>query len=204
MYNRAIFMGRLTRDPEIRQTATGKNVANFSIAVERRYGGQNGEERKADFFDCVAWEKQADFVGRWFTKGRMILAEGELQNRSYVGKDGITRYVTELIVDRVCFTGEKKDDVSGGSGQPMAEQPQVVQPQMNGFTPQPPQGYPQGFPQGQPQAYPQGQPPQQPYYPPQGQQMPPQYGQSGQPQYGNPPPAPAPNPPQEEQYPFDF
>ena len=195
MYNRAILMGRLTRDPEIRQTQAGKNVANFSIAVERRYGGQNGEERKADFFDCVAWDKSAEFIGKWFSKGRMILVEGELQNRSYVGKDGVTRYVTELIVDRVCFTGEKKDDMSGGSGQYMAGQPQVAQPQMNGYTQPPQQGYQQTYPQGQSQ---------QPYYPPQGQQMPPQYGQPGQPQYGNPSPAPAPNPPQEEQYPFDF
>ena len=113
MYNRVILMGRLTRDPELRTTPNGVSVATFSIAVDRRFA-RSGEERKADFFNIVAWRQAADFVSKYFAKGRSILVEGELQNRSYVDKEGVTRYITEVIADNLHFTGEAKGASSGG------------------------------------------------------------------------------------------
>ena len=79
MYNKVILMGRITHDLELKTTPSGANVCSFSIAVDRRFQ-QKGEEKKSDFFNIVAWRQQADFVTRYFGKGRMILVEGELQN----------------------------------------------------------------------------------------------------------------------------
>lgn len=111
MLNRVILMGRLTKDPELRTTNTGISVCTFSIAVDRRFSGK-GEERKTDFFNIVAWRQTADFIAKFFTKGKCICVQGEIQNRSYVDKDGNTRYITEIIADSAHFTGEK----SGSSG----------------------------------------------------------------------------------------
>ncbi len=106
MFNKVILMGRITHDLELRTTPTGANVCTFSIAVDRRFQ-QKGEEKKSDFFNIVAWRQQADFVCRYFGKGRMILVEGELQTRSYTDKNGANVRVTEIIADRLSFTGEK-------------------------------------------------------------------------------------------------
>lgn len=106
MYNKTILMGRITHDLELKTTPSGANVCSFQIAVDRRYQ-QKGEERKADFFTVVTWRQQAEFVHRYFAKGRMIMVEGELQNRTYTNKDGVEIRITELIADRICFTGEK-------------------------------------------------------------------------------------------------
>lgn len=111
-FNKAILMGRLTRDPELRTTPSGVSVCTFSIAVDRRYQAK-GEEKKADFFNIVAWRQQGEFVSRYFKKGSMILVEGELQTRQYTNKDGVNVNVTEIVADQVCFTGEKSQ---GGSG----------------------------------------------------------------------------------------
>ncbi len=111
MYNKVILMGRITHDLELRTTPAGANVCTFSIAVDRRFQ-QKGEEKKSDFFNIVAWRQQADFVTRYFGKGKMILVEGELQTRSYTDKNGMNVRVTEIIADRLCFTGEKSQ---GGS-----------------------------------------------------------------------------------------
>lgn len=113
MLNRAILIGRLTKDPELRTTPNGVAVTTFSIAVDRRFSGK-GEERKTDFFNIVAWRQQAEFVAKYFSKGRAIAVQGEIQNRSYVDKDGNTRYITEIVADSVHFTGEGK---AGGGGQ---------------------------------------------------------------------------------------
>lgn len=127
MYNKVILMGRLTKAPDTRQTQSGKNVTNLSIAVDRRFSG-SGEERKADFFNCVAWEKTGDFIAKWFGKGDPILIEGELQNRQYDDSNGVTKYVTEVIVDRACFTGNK----NGGGNSPAKEtEPQIRNPISN-------------------------------------------------------------------------
>ena len=103
MYNKVILMGRITHDLELKTTPSGANVCSFSIA-----------EKKSDFFNIVAWRQQADFVTRYFGKGRMILVEGELQTRSYTDKNGMNVRVTEVIADRLCFTGEKAQNGSYG------------------------------------------------------------------------------------------
>lgn len=108
MYNKAIIMGRICNDLELKTTPSGVSVLTFSVAVERRY--QNDKENKqTDFFNCVAWRNEAEFISRFWAKGRMILVEGELQNRKYTDKSGTERQITELIVDRACFTGEKAE-----------------------------------------------------------------------------------------------
>ncbi|MBQ9383369.1 MAG: single-stranded DNA-binding protein [Ruminiclostridium sp.] len=108
MYNRAILMGRICNDLEVRTTPSGVNVLSFRIAVDRSYQAK-GEERKSDFFSCVAWRQTADFISRFFSKGRMILVEGELQTRQYVDKNNVTQNIVELIVDNARFTGEKSN-----------------------------------------------------------------------------------------------
>lgn len=120
MLNRIVLMGRLTANPELKSTTTGKSVTSFSIAVERNYN-KPGEERKVDFFNVVCWNYTAEFVCRYFAKGNMIALEGKLQSRTY----GSTRYVTEIVADTVSFTGERvqkannnKDSSSTTSEQP--------------------------------------------------------------------------------------
>lgn len=108
MYNKAVIMGRICNDLELKTTPSGVSVLTFSVAVERRY--QNDKENKqTDFFNCVAWRNEAEFISRFWSKGRMILVEGELQNRKYTDKTGTERQITELIVERACFTGEKTE-----------------------------------------------------------------------------------------------
>lgn len=106
MYNKIILMGRICNDLELKTTPSGVPVLSFSIAVERRY--QSDKENKlTDFFNVVAWRNEAEFISRFFSKGKMILLEGELQNRKYTDKAGTERQITEVIVDRASFTGEK-------------------------------------------------------------------------------------------------
>lgn len=106
MFNKVIMMGRIVNDLELRTTPQGSSVLSFRIAVDRRFQTK-GEERKSDFFNVVAWRNEAEFISRYFAKGRMIMIEGELQTRSYVDKNNNTVYITEIIVDRATFTGEK-------------------------------------------------------------------------------------------------
>lgn len=107
MYNKVILMGRITKDLEIKTTPAGVSVLSFSIAVERSYA-EKGQERKTDFINCVAWRQTAEFISKFFTKGSMILIEGELQTRQYQNKEGKNITVTEVIVSSSSFTGEKK------------------------------------------------------------------------------------------------
>lgn len=100
--NKAILMGRLTRDPEMRQTQSGVAVANFTVAVDRRFKNQQGE-READFINCVAWRQTAEFVQKWFRKGDPIAVAGSIQTRSWEGDDGNKRYATEINVDEASF-----------------------------------------------------------------------------------------------------
>ena len=113
MYNKAILMGRIVNDLELKSTPSGVSVLSFRIAVDRRFQTK-GEEKKTDFLNVVAWRNEAEFISRYFAKGRMILIEGEIQTRSYQDRNGNTAYVTEIVADRSTFTGEKKD--SGNSG----------------------------------------------------------------------------------------
>ncbi len=113
MLNRVILMGRITQDLEIRQTQSGVAVLSFTVAVDRGYVKQ-GEERQTDFINCVAWRQQAEFINRYFSKGRLIALEGNLRTRTYDDKNGVKHYVTEVFVDSVSFTGEKAQS-SGSS-----------------------------------------------------------------------------------------
>lgn len=113
MLNRTCLMGRLTRDPELRNTQTGIPVCSFSIACDRNFKNANGE-RETDFFDCVAWRQTAEFVSRHFTKGRMAVVEGRLQIRDWTDKDGNKRRSAEVVADQVYFGDSKRDGDGGG------------------------------------------------------------------------------------------
>lgn len=105
MINKAILMGRLTRDPELRYTSSQKPVCSFTVAVDNGYG----EDKKTDFIDCVAWNKTAEFVSKYFAKGRMIVLIGRIATRSWDGSDGKKRYATEVVVSEVSFGDSKKE-----------------------------------------------------------------------------------------------
>lgn len=113
MLNRIIIMGRLTRDPELRRTQNGIAVAAFSLAVERDYKSQSGE-RETDFIDCVAWRGTAEFVSKYFSKGRMAVVEGRLQIRPWTDRDGNKRRSAEIVAENVYFGDSKRDSNSGG------------------------------------------------------------------------------------------
>ena len=115
MLNKIILMGRLTRDPELRRTASGTAVTSFSLAVDRDFKSQSGE-KGTDFIDIVAWRNTADFVRKYFSKGRMAVVEGRLQIRDWVDKDGGKRRSAEVIADNVYFGDSKRDGDSGTSG----------------------------------------------------------------------------------------
>jgi len=118
MYNKVILLGRICHDLELKTTPSGVSVLSFRIAVDRNYQPK-GEERKADFFNIVTWRSTAEFVSKYFAKGRMIMVDGELQTRQYVDKNDVTVNVTEIVADSVHFTGEKKEQTaSPGSYQP--------------------------------------------------------------------------------------
>ena len=106
--NKVILVGNLARDPEMRQTPNGVSVARFSVAVSRRFS-KDGQQQ-TDFIECVAWRQQAEFIGKYFRKGRMIAIEGNLRTRTYDDKNGTKHYVTEVYVDNVSFTGEKSEN----------------------------------------------------------------------------------------------
>ena len=111
--NKVILMGRLTRDPEVRYTQ-GENslcIANFTVAVDRGITNAKGE-KLTDFINCVAWDKTAEFVCKYFAKGAMICVEGSIQTRQYLDNSGRNRYVTEVNAQNVHFTGEKRDVIT--------------------------------------------------------------------------------------------
>jgi len=114
MLNKIILMGRLVKDPELRRTQSGTAVTSFRIAVDRDFKSQDGE-KKADFFDVVAWRATAEFVSKYFTKGRMAIVEGRLQTRDWTDRDGGKRVATEIVADNIYF-GDSKRDGAGDSG----------------------------------------------------------------------------------------
>ena len=141
MLNHIVLMGRLTRDPELRQTGSGISVASFTISVDRDYAAQ-GAEKETDFVDIVAWRGTADFVSKYFAKGRMAVVSGRLQIRNWQDKEGNKRRSAEVVADNVYFGDSKRDNADGGFKQS--------------------QGYAQSFNQ-----IPQQQPPQPAYQAPQ-------------------------------------
>ena len=115
MLNKIFIMGRLTRDPELRRTQSGTPVTSFSLAVDRDYKSQSGE-KETDFIDVVAWRSTAEFVSKYFTKGRMAVVEGRLQIRAWQDKDGNNRRSAEVVADNVYFGDSRRDSDSGNGG----------------------------------------------------------------------------------------
>lgn len=108
MLNEVVLMGRLTRDPEVKKTPSDVSVCSFSIACERDIASKQTNERETDYFDIVAWRSTADFIGKYFAKGRMIIVKGRLQKRYYDDKEGNKRNVVEVVADTVYFGESKK------------------------------------------------------------------------------------------------
>ena len=111
MLNEIILMGRLTRDPELRHTQSGTKVAYFALAVDRDYKDASGE-KETDFIDIVAWRGTAEFVSKYFTKGRMAVVKGRLQIRDWTDKDGGKRRSAEVVAESVYFADSRKADAA--------------------------------------------------------------------------------------------
>ena len=120
MLNKIVLMGRLTRDPEVRQTQNGTNVANFTLAVDRDLKNKQTGERETDFIDCVAWSQSADFLSKYFGKGSMAVVSGRLQIRSWVDNDGNKRRNAEVVTDNIYF-GESKSDSQPATSAPLPD-----------------------------------------------------------------------------------
>lgn len=112
MLNHITIMGRLTRDPELRRTNGGTPVASFTLAVDRDFGG-SGQEKETDFLDVVAWKNTAEFVSKYFSKGRMAVVSGRLQIRNWTDKDGTKRRAAEIVADSIYFGDSRQDSGSG-------------------------------------------------------------------------------------------
>ncbi len=116
--NKVFLLGNLTRDPELRHTAQGTSVANFSIAVNRSYKGNDGDFKKeVSYFNIVVWGKTGENCAKYLAKGRAVLVEGRLANRSYETQDGQKRTITEIVADNVQFLSGRSDGQDEGGGQ---------------------------------------------------------------------------------------
>ena len=141
MLNHIVLMGRLTRDPELRRTGSGVAVASFTLAVDRDFAAQ-GAEKETDFVDIVAWRNTAEFVSRFFTKGRMAVVTGRLQIRNWTDKEGNKRRSAEVVADNVYFGDSKRDGAApGGFDQPPSypqapayQAPAAPAPSASGFS----------------------------------------------------------------------
>ena len=129
MLNKIIIMGRLTRDPELRRTQSGTAVTSFSMAVDRDFKSQSGE-KETDFIDIVAWRSTAEFVSKYFTKGRMAVVEGRLQIRDWTDREGGKRRSAEVVADNVYFGDSKRDAASDGGYAPAYSAPAGREPMM--------------------------------------------------------------------------
>ena len=120
--NKVILIGNLTADPELKQTTSGISVVSFTIAINRRYQSKTASEGQptADFINIVAWRQSAEFVSRFFKKGKPILVCGSIQTRNYTDNQGNKRYVTEVVADEVGFVESKSDSGNGASYTPDA------------------------------------------------------------------------------------
>ena len=115
MLNHIVIMGRLTRDPELRSTASNISVASFTVAVDRDFGNRETGEKQTDFINCVAWRSTGEFVSKYFSKGSMIVVSGRLQLRDYTDRDGNKRTAAEIVADNVYFGESKRRDDGGSS-----------------------------------------------------------------------------------------
>ena len=109
MLNHIVLMGRLTRDPELRRTGSGVAVASFSLAVDRDFQSKETAEKAVDFIDIVAWRNTAEFVSKYFSKGRMAVVSGRLQIRTWKDKEGNNRRTAEVVADNVYFGDSKRE-----------------------------------------------------------------------------------------------
>ena len=114
MLNHIVIMGRLTRDPELRRTQSGTAVTTITVAVDRDYQSRESQEKQTDFIDVVAWRSTAEFISKYFTKGRMIVVEGSLQSRKWQDKNGQNRVSWEVQANTVYFGDSKRDNQGGG------------------------------------------------------------------------------------------
>ena len=129
--NKAILIGRLTRDPELKTTQSGVSVTSFTLAVNRRFKNADGGY-DADFINCVAWRAQAELICKYFAKGSQVGVVGSIQTRNYDDKDGKKVYITEVAVDEVHFVGDRKK-----SEQSEPQVPEIPQMPTDGFVPMP-------------------------------------------------------------------
>ena len=129
--NIIVLQGRLVRDPEMRTTQSGVAVASFTLAVDRDFGGRDGAEKQTDFIDCTAWRHTAEFVSKYFSKGRMAVVSGRLQIDNYTDNDGNKRKAAKVIADNIYFGDSKKDGATGGHSDEAAS----FTPAPSGFVP---------------------------------------------------------------------
>lgn len=121
--NKVILMGRLTADPELRQSHNGVSVCRFTVAVNRKFADKQTGERQADFISCTAWRQTAEFISRYFNKGSMIAIEGTLRTGSYQDKNhpDVTHYITDVLVENVEFTGSKSENTTNSQAQSVVQ-----------------------------------------------------------------------------------
>ena len=128
--NKAILIGRLTRDPELRYTTSNRAVCQFTIAIDRPFSNQATGQREADFINIVAWDKTGENVGKFMTKGRLIAVEGRIQTRNYDNNEGRKVYVTEVVASNVQFLESRNasQPTGGNSFNSMPEPPMQSEP----------------------------------------------------------------------------
>ena len=129
--NIIVLQGRLVRDPEMRTTQSGVAVASFTLAVDRDFSGRDGGEKQTDFIDCTAWRHTAEFVSKYFSKGRMAVVSGRLQIDNYTDNDGNKRKAAKVIADNIYFGDSKKDGATGSQSDETAS----FTPAPSGFVP---------------------------------------------------------------------
>jgi len=123
--NRATVLGNLTRDPEVRQTASGQSVASFSVATNRSWTGSDGQrQEQTEFHNIVAWGKLAEICGQYLSKGKKAYVEGRLQTRDWEGQDGVRRYRTEIVTDNLIIL----DRAGAPAGNVQAPPPPAAEP----------------------------------------------------------------------------
>ncbi len=130
-FNKVIMIGNLVADPELRQTPNGLAVTSFRIAVGRRFT-KAGEQQQTDFFDVVAWRQTAEFVTRFFTKGRSILVSGSLQTRQWQDQNGNKRIAYEIVADECAFVDKRTDGAPAGRDSYGSEVPSYSSPKTDG------------------------------------------------------------------------
>ena len=136
-FNHVILGGRLTADPELKTTPSGVAVTTFTVAVNRRFGGKNGEEAQADFFNVQAWRQTAEFITKYFRKASSICVVGTIQTRTWTDQNGQKRFATEIVADEAYFV-DAKNEMPGGQAAGAAYSPagQANAAQANTYIPQ--------------------------------------------------------------------